>query len=311
MGAGIESALDHDVVIVGGGPTGCSAGVFLARYGFDTVIFDRGRSSIQRCAHLENYLGFPAGIDIETLYGLMHDQAERAGCAIVSHLVESVERVADGEGFRVELQDGESVTARRVVAATRYDGGYLRSLLGDEPFVTYEHDGEVSEYFSREYAKPDGRLQVDGIYIASPSDADTQAILAAGRGAHVAVTLLNDALSEQGMPESAANHYDWVRQNSELDGEWDEDRWHEWFDDRLPDDHDLDERRYAELREVTIDWARGSYIGDDEAERRAEQGQRALLAHLDDDLVLERAAAIVDDQPDGTSLRDLEPHRNH
>lgn len=32
---------DHDVVIVGGGPAGCSAGVFTARYELDTVIFDR------------------------------------------------------------------------------------------------------------------------------------------------------------------------------------------------------------------------------------------------------------------------------
>lgn len=49
---------EFDVVIVGGGPAGCSAGVFCAREGLDTVIFDRGRSSLQRCAHLENYLGF-------------------------------------------------------------------------------------------------------------------------------------------------------------------------------------------------------------------------------------------------------------
>jgi len=55
------AAFDHDVVVVGGGPAGCAAGVFTARYGLDTMIFDRGRSSIQRCAYLENYLGFPRG----------------------------------------------------------------------------------------------------------------------------------------------------------------------------------------------------------------------------------------------------------
>jgi thioredoxin reductase len=46
---------DHDVVIIGGGPAGCSAGVFVGREGLDTVIFDRGRSSLLRCGHLENY----------------------------------------------------------------------------------------------------------------------------------------------------------------------------------------------------------------------------------------------------------------
>jgi len=42
----------------------------------ETAIFDRGRSSLKRCAHLENYPGFPGGIDIETLYDLFHDHAE-------------------------------------------------------------------------------------------------------------------------------------------------------------------------------------------------------------------------------------------
>ena len=59
----------RDVAVVGGGPAGSSAAVFTARYGLDTVVFDRGPSSIGRCAHLGNYLGCPAGIDVETLYG--------------------------------------------------------------------------------------------------------------------------------------------------------------------------------------------------------------------------------------------------
>ena len=70
-----DSGFDHDIVIVGGGPAGCSAGVFTARYGLDTHIFDDGRSPIQRCAFLKNYLGFPAGIDIEPLYGKTGYQA--------------------------------------------------------------------------------------------------------------------------------------------------------------------------------------------------------------------------------------------
>ena len=65
---GTSELTECDVVVIGGGPAGCAAGIFTARYGLDTVLFDRGRSSIQRCAHLENYLGFPAGIDVETLY---------------------------------------------------------------------------------------------------------------------------------------------------------------------------------------------------------------------------------------------------
>lgn len=118
---------DYDVVIVGGGPAGCSAGIFAARYGLETVIFDRGRSSIQRCAHLENYLGFPAGIDIETLYALMHDHAEVAGCEYVSDLVESVTRTDDGDGFVVETEQESTLpradsSRRRATAASTCAG---------------------------------------------------------------------------------------------------------------------------------------------------------------------------------------------
>lgn len=38
----------------------------LCPWGLDTLIFDWRHSSLRRCAHLENYLGFPEGIETET-----------------------------------------------------------------------------------------------------------------------------------------------------------------------------------------------------------------------------------------------------
>jgi len=286
---------DHDVVVVGGGPAGCSAGVFTARYGLDTVIFDRGRSSIQRCAHLENYLGFPAGIDIETLYDLMHDHAEEAGCVIVPDLVESVERADDGDGFVIEPQEGDAVTAWQVVAATRYDGEYMRGLDdASAMFEEYEHDGEPHETFDSEYADHDGTTPVDGLYVASPSaEADRQAIMAAGRGARVGIRVVEDAREEHGYPAAVADHYDWMREESTLDGEWsDRDRWREGFDEQLPDSHDLDEDRCVELRERDIDRSFETYLSDDEIEQRGVRGQKRLLDHVDDDLILDAARDI-------------------
>lgn len=286
---------DHDVAVVGGGPAGCSVGVFTARYGLDTFIFDRGRSSIQRCAHLENYLGFPAGVDIETLYGLIHNHAEEAGCEVVPDLVESIDRADDGEGFVVEPQEGNPVTARRVVAATRYDGEYMRGLDDESAmFEEYEHDGETRETFDSEYADRDGTTPVDGLYVASPStEADRQAIMAAGRGARVGLRVVEDARRERGYPEAVVDPYDWMREESTLDDEWgDRDRWREWFDERLPDDHDLDDDRRVELRERDIDRSFQTYLSDDAIERRGLRGQRRLLDHVDDDLIREYAAAL-------------------
>jgi len=285
----------HDVVIVGGGPAGCSAGVFCARYGLDTVIFDRGRSSIQRCAHLENYPGFPAGIDIETLYDLLHDHAMEAGCQLADDLVGSVERTDDGNRFLVEPQEGSPVTADRVIAATRYDGEYLWSLDDeDEMKTTYEHDGEEHEQFDREYPGSDGETPIEGLYVASPSsEADQQAVVAAGRGARVALRLIADLREERGYPDEFADCRDWVRREAELDDEWsDRAAWREWFEDRLPDDHGLDERRLETLREREIDRYLATYVSDEEIDRRAERGQARLLDHVDDELVLERAREI-------------------
>ncbi|WP_372910551.1 NAD(P)/FAD-dependent oxidoreductase [Salinigranum sp.] len=286
------STHDHDVVIVGGGPAGCSAGVFTARAGLDTVIFDRGRSSISRCAHLENYLGFPGGIDIETMYELMHDHARTAGCAFVPDLVESVGRRDDGVGFVVQPQEGEPVTARRVVAATRYDGEYLRGLDEDAAmFETDEHDGEEREPFDGTDADHDGVTPVEGLYVASPSDeADLQAIVAAGRGGRVARRVVADARIDAGWWEAAATRPDWVRRRAELDDEWaDRETWVEWFDEYLGEDAPVDpsSERYRRVREAAIDDARDSYVAPAEIERRSGEGRRTLAGHLGAEAVVE------------------------
>ncbi|QIO21093.1 FAD-dependent oxidoreductase [Haloarcula sp. JP-L23] len=285
---------DRDVVVVGGGPAGCSAAVFLARDGLDTVVFDRGRSSLKQCAYLENYLGFPAGVDVETLYALMHDHVEEAGGTVVPDLVASVERADDGDGFVVRTQDGRAVTTRYVLAATRYDGAYLRPLDDGAMFERHEYDGEERERFDRSYADPDGTTPVEGLYVASPShDTDRQAIVAAGRGARTALELVAHARRERGYPDAVADHYDWVRPENARDEEWDDrDRWREWFDCRLPEDHGLADERRIELREQAIDRRLATYVSEAEIAARTERGQRRLLDHVDDALVLERAREI-------------------
>lgn len=288
---------NFDVVIVGGGPAGCSAGVFCAREGLDTLIFDRGRSSIQRCAHLENYLGFPAGIDIETFYELIHDHAEAAGCEIVPDLVESVERTNDGDGFRVTPQDGDAVNARRVIAATRYDGEYMRGLDDDAAmFESHEHGDEEHEHFDRAYADHDGTTPVPSLYIASPSEeTDTQAIMAAGRGARVAHRVITDVRMDDGWWQEVAEGVDWVRREAELDDEWSgRDKQIEWFDNHYGEDApvDADSDRFQRVRSACIDETLSSYISPDEVETRAVTGQESLAATLDP----EHVVAAIDDE---------------
>lgn len=290
-------AFDHDVAVVGGGPAGSAAAVFTARYGLETVVFDRGRSSIQQCAVLENYLGFPGGIDAETFYDLMHAHVETADGTVVADLVESVER-ADG-GFRVERQSSDAVTARRVIAATRYGGEYLRGLDDEEAmFETHQYDGQTQEYFDKTYAEADGTTPVEGLFIASPyAETSPQAITAAGQGARVGVGVVEAVRRERGYPESVTDYYDWTRREAELDEEWaDRDRWRAFFDEQLPADHGLSADRVEELREREVDRRLDMYVPAEDAEQRAKEGKRRLLEHVDDDLVLEAAREIEDER---------------
>ncbi|ELZ44502.1 thioredoxin reductase [Halorubrum coriense DSM 10284] len=312
----MSDAAERDVAVVGCGPAGCAAAVFAARDGLDVAVFDRGRSSLARCAHLENYPGFPAGVDVGTLSDLFRAQAERAGCAVVDDLVESVERAAGDDGgpagrpeadeprFVVTPQEGEPVTARRVVAATRYDGEYLRGLDDDEAmFAVRDHGDETHEHFDREYADRDGTTPVDGLYVASPSDADRQAITAAGRGARVGKRVVADARIDDGWWPEAAAGVDWVRREAELDDEWAErDRWVEWFDAEHADGPvDPDSDRFARVREAAVDDARSSYVGADDEAVRAAAGQRALAERLDPDAIVDAHGpdALLDAMDDG------------
>nr|WP_241692922.1 NAD(P)/FAD-dependent oxidoreductase [Halomicroarcula limicola] len=294
--------------MVGGGPAGCSAGVFTARYGLDTAVFDRGNSSLARCAYLQNYLGFPGGIDVETFLELARDHAGAAGCDVVEDMVESIERGGEsGGGFRVETQDGGPVTADRVVAATRYGGEYLRPLDGDAMFETHEHDGEEHEHFDPDYADDDGRTPVEGLYVASPAgERDVQAIVAAGQGAHVARTLLAEWRRAEGLPEGVlANHYDWLRPDSEFEGAWGErERWREWFDDRAAD-AEVDDERLSTLRERAVDRAFETRRSDEEIQRLTDEGRRRLAEHLDPESLVEAVGSdAVLDAVDDEQIRE-------
>jgi hypothetical protein len=279
---------DHDVVVIGGGPAGCSTAVFTARYGLDTLVLDRGSSSIQQCAFVENYLGFPGGIDVETFYAMSHAHAERVGARVVDEMATNIDR--SGGGFRVETREGE-YTADRVVAASTYDVSYLEDVLSDH-FL--EEGGE--EYLDPDLAGDRGSTPVEGLYLAGPTaGVDSQIAVSVGHGARVGLAVVTDyRRSEEGWWPAAADYTDWVVQQGRYAGD-------EWLDDiaeyhaaSAPDE--LDEtvvRRKA--RELAAE-QQGWQIDEMEVERRRKRAHRRLLEHVDDELVLERAREIDPDR---------------
>ncbi len=95
----------YDALILGGGPAGLSAAIYLGRFNRQTLVLDSGagRSSFAQCN--ENYLGFPDGVTTRELRDLGRRQAERFGVHFHDCRVERVERV--GPNFRAVTDAGD------------------------------------------------------------------------------------------------------------------------------------------------------------------------------------------------------------
>src|SRR5215212_6740110 len=104
-----------DAVIVGGGPAGLSAAVYLGRFLRTTLVLDAGdgRSSLPQ--RNENYLGFPRGVTARRLRTLGRQQAERFGARFVEGSVSTVEREGPLFCFRGDCGEWRG---RAVILAT-------------------------------------------------------------------------------------------------------------------------------------------------------------------------------------------------
>jgi thioredoxin reductase (NADPH) len=105
-----------DCLIVGGGPAGLTAAIYLARFHLGIRVIDAGDSRALwiPCSH--NHAGFPDGISGEELLARMRAQARKYGAAIETERVTRLDP-ADGGGFRAAWGSG-AARARTVLLAT-------------------------------------------------------------------------------------------------------------------------------------------------------------------------------------------------
>ena len=111
----------RDVVIIGSGPAGYTAAIYLGRAGFEPLVVAGALTpggQLVNTTEVENFPGFPDGIMGPDLMDNMRKQAERFGTHIVWDDVVSVASNADSGITTVTLDGGDVYDARALVIAT-------------------------------------------------------------------------------------------------------------------------------------------------------------------------------------------------
>lgn len=104
-----------DCLIIGGGPAGLTAAIYLARFHRSVLVVDAGdsRSSLIPISH--NYPGFPDGISGADLLERLRDQASHYGASVTTGVVTALEK--NNEIFKALVEE-KAIYAKKVLLAT-------------------------------------------------------------------------------------------------------------------------------------------------------------------------------------------------
>ncbi len=105
----------YDCIVIGAGPAGLTAAIYLARFLLNILVIDGGDSRAALIPKTRNHAGYPGGIAGTELLRLMREQAESFGVKVIAATAGRLAR----EGDRFEVGSGAgSFTARSVLLAT-------------------------------------------------------------------------------------------------------------------------------------------------------------------------------------------------
>jgi len=126
----------YDVIIIGGGPAGLSAGIYTSRARLSSLLIEKGAigGQIINAELVENYPGFTAGISGIDLTQAMHQQATKFGLETLAAEVTGIE--VSGKQKIVKTPEGDYLAGAIIIA-----GGSERQKLGVPGEVKYTGKG--------------------------------------------------------------------------------------------------------------------------------------------------------------------------
>lgn len=129
---GVIKLQEKELVIIGGGPAGYSAGLYAARADINAVLIERGMPGGQAASTewIENYPGFPGGIGGIDLALKMDEQARSFGLEVISADVDRLEK--QGQEFIVYTNQ-ETIKAKAIILATGAKPDFL-NVEGESKF---------------------------------------------------------------------------------------------------------------------------------------------------------------------------------
>ena len=121
----------RDVIIIGSGPAGYTAAVYAARANLRPLVFEGALDAggaLMTTTEVENFPGFPEGIDGPDLMTNMRAQAERFGAELITDDVTAVDLTGDVK----IVKDSDDVEYRAKSVILAMGSGYRRLGLADE-----------------------------------------------------------------------------------------------------------------------------------------------------------------------------------
>lgn len=176
----------YDVIVIGGGVSGCSAALYTSFGNLRTLVIDSGKSQIVPISKVVNYPGIKETTG-ESLLSTMKEQALEYKAEWTEAVVTDLK--ADGDIYNVFTGDDHTYQAKYIIIATNINTELLESL----GFVIEVNDkvpnGRIKSVQGVNF---DGTTAMNNVFIAGLlAHLSTQSVIAAGQGAQIGIDIVS------------------------------------------------------------------------------------------------------------------------